>query len=153
VKTNIGHLEAAAGMMGLIKTVIALGRHEIPPHLHLRTRNPLIDWKTLPITIPAAVMPWTPIEGRRIAGVSSFGFSGTNAHVVLEEAPAGTDPGMRREDVRSSCSRSPRETRTRSAHWLNAIATRLQLGRAARRPQPPTSVTRPTRDARTSGAA
>ncbi|MEP7052421.1 MAG: beta-ketoacyl synthase N-terminal-like domain-containing protein [Pseudomonadota bacterium] len=87
LKTNIGHLEAAAGVLGVIKTVLALERRELPPHLHLTTRNPLIDWSTLPITIPTSVSAWQPIDGRHVAGVSAFGFSGTNAHVVLEAAP------------------------------------------------------------------
>jgi acyl transferase domain-containing protein/trans-aconitate methyltransferase len=87
VKTNIGHLEAAAGIAGVVKTVIALGRRELPPNLHFETPNPLIDWAAMPMTIPTDVMPWEPIGGRRLAGVSSFGFSGTNAHVILESAP------------------------------------------------------------------
>ena len=88
VKTNIGHLEAAAGIAGVVKVILALERREIPPHLHFRAGNQHIDWSTLPITVPTAVVPWSPIEGRRLAGISSFGFSGTNAHVILEEAPA-----------------------------------------------------------------
>jgi acyl transferase domain-containing protein/SAM-dependent methyltransferase len=92
VKTNIGHLEAAAGIAGVIKTVLMLQHRKIAPHLHLQTKNPHIDWAALPITIPTARTPWEPIAGRRVAGVSSFGFSGTNAHVVLEEAPS-TDTG------------------------------------------------------------
>ncbi|MEO8804873.1 MAG: beta-ketoacyl synthase N-terminal-like domain-containing protein [Burkholderiaceae bacterium] len=88
VKTNIGHLEAAAGMAGVIKVVLALQRREIPPHLHFHTGNPHIDWASLAITVPTRVMPWAPIDGRRLAGVSSFGFSGTNAHVIIEEAPS-----------------------------------------------------------------
>jgi acyl transferase domain-containing protein/SAM-dependent methyltransferase len=93
VKTNIGHLEAAAGVAGLVKTVLALQRREIPPHLHLQSRNPHIDWSAMPIEIPTTATPWAAIGGRRIAGVSSFGFSGTNAHVVLEDAPACGDTG------------------------------------------------------------
>jgi acyl transferase domain-containing protein/SAM-dependent methyltransferase len=87
VKTNIGHLEAAAGIMGVIKTVLALERHEVPPHLHLETPNPLIDWHALPIVVPTATTAWPAIEGRRLAGVSAFGFSGTNAHAILEAGP------------------------------------------------------------------
>jgi acyl transferase domain-containing protein/SAM-dependent methyltransferase len=87
VKTNIGHLEAAAGVAGLVKAIIALQRREIPPHLHLKTLNPYIDWASLPIRVPTETTPWKPIQGKRVAGVSSFGFSGTNAHVILEEAP------------------------------------------------------------------
>ena len=85
VKTNIGHLEAAAGIAGVIKVVLSLQHKEIPAQLHFRTPNPHIDWKNIPIKVATKGMPWVPAAGRRIAGVSAFGFSGTNAHVVLEE--------------------------------------------------------------------
>jgi epothilone polyketide synthase D len=88
VKTNIGHLESAAGIAGLIKVVLALQREAIPAHLHLREKSPHIAWEGLPVEIPTAIRPWERNERRRIAGVSSFGFSGTNAHAILEEAPA-----------------------------------------------------------------
>ena len=87
VKTNLGHLESAAGVAGVIKVILAFRRCEIPPHLHFKTGNPHIDWATLPIRVPTGVTAWAPIDGRRLAGVSSFGFSGTNAHVILEEPP------------------------------------------------------------------
>jgi acyl transferase domain-containing protein/SAM-dependent methyltransferase len=87
VKTNIGHLEAAAGVAGVAKVVLALQRKEIPPHLHFAQGNPHADWATWPLSVPTVTVPFTPVDGRRLAGVSSFGFSGTNAHVVLEEAP------------------------------------------------------------------
>src|SRR5690606_20252366 len=87
VKTNVGHLEAAAGVAGLIKTVLALYHEALPPHLNLRQLNPLIDWANLPIDVPTSLTPWPRGSQPRIAGVSSFGFSGTNAHVILEEAP------------------------------------------------------------------
>lgn len=96
VKTNIGHLEAAAGMAGLIKTVLALQHAELPPHLHFRTINPHIARHAGLLAIPPARTSWSPVDDRpRIAGVSAFGFSGTNAHLVLEEAPAAaaTSPG------------------------------------------------------------
>ena len=86
VKTNIGHLESAAGVAGLIKTVLAVRRGEIPPHLHLRAVNPEIDLAAIPAVIPAAPMAW-PGPGR-VAGVSAFGLSGTIAHVVVGQAPA-----------------------------------------------------------------
>lgn len=87
-KTNFGHLEAAAGIAGLIKVVLSLHHQEIPPHLHLEKPNPLIPWESLPVTIPTQRLSWPAGDGqRRIAGVSSFGMSGTNAHVILEEAP------------------------------------------------------------------
>ena len=88
VKTNIGHLEAAAGVTGLVKVVLALRHRTIPPHLHFRVPSPHIEWNELLLRVPTSALPWEPIDGRRIAGVSSFGFSGTNAHVVVEEAPA-----------------------------------------------------------------
>lgn len=88
IKTNFGHLEFAAGIAGLLKVVLALQHEEIPPHLHLQTPNPFIEWKDLPISVPTAVTPWRSGDRRRIAGVSSFGFSGTNAHVIVEEAAA-----------------------------------------------------------------
>lgn len=87
VKTNIGHLEAAAGITGLIKLVLSLQHREIPAHLHFKTPSPHIPWADHALRVPTEHTPWQPIGGRRIAGVSSFGFSGTNAHVVLEEAP------------------------------------------------------------------
>jgi acyl transferase domain-containing protein len=87
VKTNIGHLEAAAGVAGLIKAALVLQRGEVPANLHLNTLNPLIDWSSMPIAAPQRPTPWLSAGERRVAGVSSFGFSGTNAHIVLAEAP------------------------------------------------------------------
>ena len=79
MKTNIGHLESAAGVAGLIKLVLALQHGEIPPHLHLKKPNPYIPWNELPIEIPTEVTSWFANHGRRIGAVSSFSFSGTNA--------------------------------------------------------------------------
>ena len=88
VKTNIGHLEAAAGIAGIIKVVLALQHEAIPPHLHFQEPNPLIDWEHIPINVPTVLTPWPRQQGvPRIAGISSFGMSGSNAHVLLEEAP------------------------------------------------------------------
>ncbi len=87
VKTNIGHLEAAAGIAGLIKVVLSLQHQEIPPHLHLKKLNPLISLAGTPFAIPTEPQPWLVDTEPRFAGVSSFGFGGTNAHVVLAEAP------------------------------------------------------------------
>jgi acyl transferase domain-containing protein/acyl-CoA synthetase (AMP-forming)/AMP-acid ligase II/acyl carrier protein/predicted alpha/beta-fold hydrolase len=84
VKTNIGHLEAAAGIAGLIKVVLCLQHERIPPLLHLKTLNPHINFQETPISIPTQHQPWHLGEKTRFAGVSSFGFGGTNAHVVLE---------------------------------------------------------------------
>ncbi len=87
VKTNIGHLEAAAGVAGLIKVILALRHGTIPPHLHLRDPNLHIPWSELPVAVPTVMTPWPASAGPRVAGISSFGFSGTNAHAVLEQAP------------------------------------------------------------------
>ena len=88
VKTNIGHLEAAAGVAGLIKVVLAMQHREIPPNLHFQTPNPSIPWDNLAVEIPTELTPWIGSENQpRMAGVSSFGMGGTNAHVILEEAP------------------------------------------------------------------
>lgn len=81
LKTNMGHLEASAGVAGLIKTIMTVQHGEIPPHLHFQHPSPRIDWQQLPITIPTTLTPWR--TETRIAGVSSFGFSGTNAHVIV----------------------------------------------------------------------
>ncbi|MFH8375550.1 amino acid adenylation domain-containing protein [Streptomyces cyaneofuscatus] len=88
VKTNIGHTEATAGIAGLIKTVLSLQHLHIPPHINLERLNPAIDQATLPYEIPTRPTPWPEHDGPARAGVNSFGFGGTNAHVVLEEAPA-----------------------------------------------------------------
>ncbi|NES41253.1 type I polyketide synthase, partial [Moorena sp. SIO2C4] len=95
VKTNIGHLEAAAGIAGLIKIILQLKHQEIAPHLHFKNANPYIDWENIPLKVVTQRTPWAPVEGQRVAGVSSFAISGTNAHVVLAEAP---DP-VKREGV------------------------------------------------------
>ena len=94
-KTNIGHLEAAAGIAGVIKVVLALQHQEIPPHLHFTRLNPHIDVAGVPLEIPVEARPWPVGPVRRIAGVSSFGFSGTNAHVILAEAPSAAAPDRR----------------------------------------------------------
>lgn len=101
IKTNLGHLEAAAGIAGFIKAVLTVERGVIPPHLHFHTPNPHVGWNTLPLSVPTTPLPWPEIGDRpRRAGVSSFGFSGTNAHLVVEEAPRQIDtpiepgPGM-----------------------------------------------------------
>ena len=87
VKTNIGHLEAAAGISGLLKVVLSLQHEEIPPHLHLQELNPHIDLNHTAIAIPTQSQQWLRGKQPRLAGVSSFGFGGTNAHIILEEAP------------------------------------------------------------------
>ncbi len=87
VKTNIGHLDAAAGTAGLIKATLALEHGEIPPTLHYTAPNPKIDFASSPFFVNTELRPWATDGHPRRAGVSSFGIGGTNAHVVLEEAP------------------------------------------------------------------
>lgn len=88
VKTNIGHLESAAGIAGVIKVALSLQQQQLPAHLHFHSPNPYIPWDKLPVKVNTAPTDWTPGERPRIAGVSSFGASGTNAHVVLSEPPS-----------------------------------------------------------------
>ncbi|WP_371348194.1 aminotransferase class III-fold pyridoxal phosphate-dependent enzyme [Ancylobacter sp. IITR112] len=85
-KTNIGHLEAAAGIAGLVKMVLALEAGRLPATLHQQRPNPRIAWDELPVRVVTEAQDW-PAGARRRAGVSSFGFSGTNAHLIVEEAP------------------------------------------------------------------
>lgn len=87
VKTNIGHLDVAAGVAGFIKTVLAIKNRFIPPSLHYQAPNPKIDFTNSPFVVNTQLMPWRRNGGPLRAGVSAFGVGGTNAHVILEEAP------------------------------------------------------------------
>jgi acyl transferase domain-containing protein len=91
VKTNIGYLDAACGIAGLIKAALAVGHGMIPANLHYREPNPEIDFG--PFTVPTRTQPWPDQDGLRIAGVSAFGVGGTNAHVVLAQPPPPPPPG------------------------------------------------------------
>ncbi len=87
VKTNIGHLSEAAGIAGLIKTILMLKHRQIPPSLHFQTPNPKIDFANSPFFVNTQLREWHSAQGPRRAGVSSFGIGGTNAHLIVEEAP------------------------------------------------------------------
>ncbi|GAX34003.1 type I polyketide synthase [Nodularia sp. NIES-3585] len=87
VKTNIGHLEVAAGIAGLIKVALSLKYRHIPPNLHFQQPNPYIPFPKLLLRVQKTLEPWPQTEDKALAGVSAFSFGGTNAHVVLEEAP------------------------------------------------------------------
>ena len=89
VKTNVGHLDTAAGIAGLIKAILALKHRLIPASLHFNTANPKIDFDNSPFMVNTQLWPWKSDGSPRRAGVSAFGIGGTNAHVVLEEAPQG----------------------------------------------------------------
>ncbi|XXX82567.1 SDR family NAD(P)-dependent oxidoreductase [Sorangium sp. So ce134] len=93
LKTNIGHLESAAGLAGVAKVIASLRRGVLPPTLHTTPRNPHVDWESLPVEIVDTLRPWPRREALtpRRAAVSAFGLSGTNAHVILEEAPLASE--------------------------------------------------------------
>ncbi|MDE2845937.1 MAG: polyketide synthase [Gemmatimonadota bacterium] len=94
VKTNLGHLESAAGVAGPIKAALVVKHGVIPKHLHFHDPNPGIDWDNLPIRVTTEMMDWPRTDGRtRMAGVNSFGISGTNAHIVVEEYRAPDEAG------------------------------------------------------------
>ncbi|MGW2157746.1 amino acid adenylation domain-containing protein [Nonomuraea sp. NPDC001699] len=144
VKSNIGHADAAAGMAGLIKTVMALKHRTLPPTVNFGTPNPRIDFS--PFYVPTASAEWPQGEGPRRAGVSAFGMGGTNAHVVLEEAPepaagqaatpgphllvlsAATEPALA-----ESAERLRDHLRTRPELDLGDVARTLRHGRRALR--------------------
>lgn len=95
VKSNVGHLEAAAGVAGLIKTVLALHHGVVPANLHLTELNPLIDVEGVALEFPITHRPWPAADGaERVAGVSSFGFGGTNAHLVVSSTPGRGTPSV-----------------------------------------------------------
>lgn len=100
VKTNIGHLEAAAGMAGLIKVLLAFEHHQIPGQLNFETPNPHIPWSKIPVRILTEPTNW-PSSERRVAGVSAFGMSGTNAHVIVEAATSTADSQVQPQNQRS----------------------------------------------------
>ncbi len=94
-KTNLGHLESASGIAGLIKTVLSLEHEVLPASLHFEEGSPAIPWDSLPLRMVTEATPWPRRpgdDGRRIAGLNSFGISGANAHVVLEESPPEAEP-------------------------------------------------------------
>ncbi|HEV2733816.1 MAG TPA: type I polyketide synthase, partial [Longimicrobiaceae bacterium] len=122
--TNVGHLDAAAGVAGLIKTVLALEHGEIPPSLNFERPNPAIDFAGSPFVVADRLRPWTPPPGTpRRAGVSSFGIGGTNALVVLEEAPRPSPaPREERPELLVLSARTPEALEELSA----SLAARLE---------------------------
>ena len=142
VKSNVGHLDAAAGVTGLIKTALALHHKAIPPSLHFTAPNPKLDLEATPFRVVTSLQPWQSPEGSpRRAGVSSFGVGGTNAHVVLEEAPVASASGSDDDEqliVLSARSESALDAATSSlrdhlvdhpADPLGDVAYTLQTGR------------------------
>ena len=128
VKSNFGHAESAAGVAGLIKLVVSLQHRAIPASLHCERRNPEIDWDSNHLRVPTSTEPWLPAVGEtvRIGAVSSFGFSGTNAHLVVTEPPADSMAGVDGNDAPSSCvfplsARSERSLRIMAAQLADRL--------------------------------
>lgn len=142
VKANIGHLEAAAGVVGLIKVVLSLQHGTIPRHPLFKSPSPHISWDEWKLSVPSQSLSWPSIDGHRIGGVSSFGFSGTNVHIVLEAAEARAEPHVgtsggwlvplsaHRQDTLLSLAAATRDAIAPDAS-LADIARTLTLGRAS----------------------
>ncbi len=124
VKSNIGHLEAAAGLAGMIRAIQCLRHGEIPAHLHLDDPSPHIPWGRYPFHVVTERTPWPAGDAPRRAGVSSFGFSGTNAHVILEEAPAvATSPDSDRPVLLPLSARTPEALQALARRWRDWLET------------------------------
>ena len=125
VKTNLGHLESASGVASILKVVLALQHEMLPRQLHLTQPNRRVDWDAVPIRVTTTPRPWPRGARPRTAGVSSFGISGTNAHLVLREAPepGRADPGKTPSDWQLlPCSaRSPEQLSELAACWSHAL--------------------------------
>jgi amino acid adenylation domain-containing protein/thioester reductase-like protein len=122
VKTNIGHLEAAAGVAGLIKVALALKQRQLPPSLHFQEPNPHIPFDRLPLRVQTELEPWPERGGPALAGVSSFGFGGTNAHVVLQEVSlAGREAEQQEESIGNN---GQRVVNPAQSSWLLPLSAR-----------------------------
>ncbi len=129
VKSNVGHLDAAAGVAGFLKTVLALEHRQIPPSVNFRRPNPRLDLDTSPFRVAAALADWPAGETPRRAGVSSFGVGGTNAHAVLEEAPSPPPPAPSRPwQLLLLSARSPQALDAATANLGAALAHGVPAG-------------------------
>ena len=117
VKTNIGHLEAASGIAGLIKTTLAISHRQLPASLHFERANPAIDFDALGLRVVTAAEPWPAEAGKAVAGVNGFGFGGANSHVLVGEAP------VERQRLNTQ-SRTPRVDTAWTGSQLLAISAR-----------------------------
>ncbi len=123
VKTNVGHLEAGAGVISIMKVVLAMQHEKIPPHLHFHEPNPHIPWSEMQLEVPTKLTDWSQGEKPRIAAISGFGISGSNAHVLVEEAPAPRTFGSGAPpDPESGAERRPVESQERPLHILTLSA-------------------------------
>ncbi|MCP4151913.1 MAG: aminotransferase class III-fold pyridoxal phosphate-dependent enzyme [bacterium] len=129
VKSNIGHLEAGAGIAGVIKVILALQNETIPPSLHLAKKSSYIPWEKTPIEVVAKLTPWPKGKKTRLAGVSSFGFSGINSHVIIGEAPGvkqeETQGGARHETGSGAPMKRPYHILTLSAKKEEALRSQV----------------------------
>lgn len=113
IKTNVGHLESAAGVMGVIKVLLALQNEALPATLHLKSRNTNIDWDSLRVEPVVQHTPWPRTEGaKRLAAVNSFGASGSNAHIIIEEGPVAKNPQAIESGASRPCPILPLSTRS-----------------------------------------
>ena len=119
VKSNVGHLEVAAGVAGLIKAALALKNRTIPPNLHFSEPNPAIAFEELKLRVPTQLEPWPETTGPAMAGVNSFGFGGANAHLVLEEPPQPEPPQVTADSAQDQRARA--HVLTLSAHALDGL--------------------------------
>ena len=145
VKTQIGHLEAAAGIAGVLKVALALQHELLPASLHQHRLNPQLDLDAIPAAVVASPTPWRRNGARRLAGISSFGISGTNAHAVLAEPPAACGPPALEPGALSATStgnllllsarseRALREQVDRTRAWLRTVGLDADEGPAERR--------------------
>jgi acyl transferase domain-containing protein/SAM-dependent methyltransferase/NAD(P)-dependent dehydrogenase (short-subunit alcohol dehydrogenase family)/acyl carrier protein len=144
VKSNVGHLESAAGVAGLMKLVLAIQHAEIPASLHVGQPNRRVEWETIPVRVASQKAPWPESNGPRAGGVSSFGFSGTNVHVIVQEAPPADEAEEESADrprLFTLCAKTETALQPmakRLANWLEAhpelplagVARTLMTGRA-----------------------
>lgn len=135
IKTNFGHLEAASGAAGLMKLVLSLQHGEIPPHLHFASPTPHIDWSRTPVRVTSASTPWRPQGRPAMGGVSAFGFSGTNAHLIVEAAPEAiaADPVVHPAELVLVSGRTPSAVRALASAYAGhaAGADAAELARMA----------------------
>ncbi|MFJ1805558.1 MULTISPECIES: SDR family NAD(P)-dependent oxidoreductase [unclassified Streptomyces] len=133
LKSNIGHTQAAAGVAGVIKTVMAMRHATLPATLHAETAGPHVDWAAGPLRLLTESRPWPSTGEPRRAGVSAFGISGTNAHVLLEEAPELPEETPEPEPVRPGATEGPRPAHPGLPLWLLSAKSPEALGGQADR--------------------